>query len=162
MIHHDFTERLYYSLRVSTEQDWERFYRSVWPNFASMETIDDLDLQRQGIDRRVRLANGRSFTIDEKLRETVSERTEHPTQKPETLVCELVARHTRENDLILDPYVGSGTTLAAARRLGRRSIGIERDERWCEIAAMRLGQLSLFEATVPPTSGPRDGNFEWE
>ena len=70
----------------------------------------------------------------------------HPTGKPEALVSEWVTQFTDANETILDPFMGSGTTLVAAKRLGRKAIGIEREERYCEIAARRLSQgaLDLF------------------
>jgi site-specific DNA-methyltransferase (adenine-specific)/modification methylase len=64
----------------------------------------------------------------------------HPTQKPLVLMRWLVSEYTEPGALILDPYMGSGTTLRAAKDLGRRCIGIEVEERWCEIAATRLQQ----------------------
>jgi DNA modification methylase len=64
----------------------------------------------------------------------------HPTQKPIELFAYLIRTYTNEGDLILDNTMGSGTTLDAAKRLGRRAIGIEIDERYCEIAARRLSQ----------------------
>jgi site-specific DNA-methyltransferase (adenine-specific) len=72
--------------------------------------------------------------------------TEHPTTKPEPLMTELVSLFTDPGETILDPFMGSGTTLVAAKRLGRKAIGIEIDERYCEIAAERLAQgaLDLF------------------
>lgn len=67
----------------------------------------------------------------------------HPTQKPEPLIRHLMQTTTRPDDLILDPFLGSGTTLRAAKDLGRKAIGIEIDERYCEIAARRMAQEVL-------------------
>lgn len=70
----------------------------------------------------------------------------HTTQKPEQLMADLVTDFTDPGDLILDPFGGSGTTAVAAKRLGRRCILIEREEKYCAIAAQRLrqGALNLF------------------
>lgn len=68
------------------------------------------------------------------------EATGHPTQKNEKLMRELVQR---TEGAVLDPFMGSGSTLRAAKDLGREAVGIEVDERWCEIAARRLGQEVL-------------------
>jgi site-specific DNA-methyltransferase (adenine-specific) len=65
----------------------------------------------------------------------------HVTQKPESLVRELLC--TAPVGTVLDPFMGSGTTLRAAKDLGRRAIGIEIEERYCEIAATRLQQQVL-------------------
>lgn len=62
----------------------------------------------------------------------------HNAQKPLALMLDLVGDFSDEGETILDPFLGSGTTLVAAKRLGRYGIGIERDERYCEIAAQRL------------------------
>ncbi len=67
----------------------------------------------------------------------------HPTQKPLRLLTELVTQFTDPGDLILDPFCGGGTTLRAAKDLGRRAIGIEQDERYCEATARRLSQRVL-------------------
>jgi site-specific DNA-methyltransferase (adenine-specific) len=68
----------------------------------------------------------------------------HPTPKPLDLMCELV-RFMR-GEVLCDPFVGSGTTLEAAKLLGRRAIGIEICEKFCEVAAKRLAQGVLFGA----------------
>lgn len=62
----------------------------------------------------------------------------HMTEKPELLMSHLVMDFTDEGDLILDPFAGSGTTLVAAKKLGRKAIGIELSEQYCEVAARRL------------------------
>ena len=78
-------------------------------------------------------------------------RGHHPTQKPLAVVRPIVAASVRPGGTVVDPFAGSGTTLVAAAELGRCAIGIEREERYCEIAARRLGQGALDLAAA---SGP--------
>jgi site-specific DNA-methyltransferase (adenine-specific) len=66
--------------------------------------------------------------------------TEHPTIKPTELMAHFIRLHSATGETILDPFMGSGTTLRAAKDLGRKAIGIEIEERYCEIAAKRMGQ----------------------
>jgi DNA modification methylase len=62
----------------------------------------------------------------------------HPTQKPLGVMMWILERYSNPNDLIFDPFCGSGTTCVAAKRLGRRYIGIDISEEYCEIARKRL------------------------
>jgi site-specific DNA-methyltransferase (adenine-specific) len=68
----------------------------------------------------------------------------HSCQKPEDLLRYLIEKSTDPGDLILDPYMGSGSTLRAAKDMGRRCIGIEVKEEHCASARKRLGQGVLF------------------
>jgi site-specific DNA-methyltransferase (adenine-specific) len=74
----------------------------------------------------------------------------HPAQKPDQLMRTLVDQFSEPGETILDPYAGSGSTLLAAAFLGRRAIGIERDEQFCRSAAQRLMNAQL---TIPGMTG---------
>ena len=69
---------------------------------------------------------------------SMPENTDHPTQKPEKLVAKLVLASSNPGDLVLDPFLGSGTTSVVARKLARRFVGIERDETYACLAEKRL------------------------
>lgn len=68
----------------------------------------------------------------------------HPTQKPVGLMRWVIANWTKPDDLVLDPYMGSGPIAEACRDLGRKYIGIELDEPFCAAAVRRLDQPVLF------------------
>jgi site-specific DNA-methyltransferase (adenine-specific) len=74
---------------------------------------------------------------------TPTDVTGHPCPFPEQLVSRCILATTNPGDLVLDPYVGSGTTLRVAKTLGRRAVGIESREDYCEIAVRRLSQEVL-------------------
>ena len=73
----------------------------------------------------------------------------HPCAKPLAAMTWLVSRASLPGHTVLDPFMGSGTTLDAAKRMDRSAIGIEIEERYCEIAAKRLSQEVLFGVDIP-------------
>jgi modification methylase len=81
----------------------------------------------------------------------------HPTQKPEALLARAILAASRPHDLVLDPFCGTGTTGAVARRLGRRFIGIERDAGYARAAEHRLAAVApLPEPTLAPFMTARE------
>jgi len=75
------------------------------------------------------------------LQEGKREKRVHPTQKPLKLIEYIVENYTNETNIILDPFLGSGTTAVACKSLGRRYIGIEISPEYCEIARKRVNAI---------------------
>ncbi len=69
----------------------------------------------------------------------------HPTQKPESLLARVLLASTRPDDVVLDPFFGTGTTGAVAKRLGRRWIGVEREAKYIEVARRRIAETEAAE-----------------
>lgn len=88
---------------------------------------------------------------------SMAENTAHPTQKPEKLLAKLILASTSPGDMVLDPFLGSGTTAVAARKLGRSFIGIERDREYGCLALKRLERAEEDRAI----QGYQEGVF-WE
>jgi site-specific DNA-methyltransferase (adenine-specific) len=89
------------------------------------------------------LATGQGHRPDSFSTVQPSEDNGHPCPKPLKTMHWLVTKESLPGETVLDPFMGSGTTLRAAKNLGRRAIGIEIEERYCEIAAERMGQEVL-------------------
>jgi site-specific DNA-methyltransferase (adenine-specific) len=85
------------------------------------------------------------------------ENTDHPTQKPEKLLAKIILASSHPGDLVLDPFLGSGATSVAAKKLGRRYVGIEIDEAYCCLAEKRLA-IAEHDKTI---QGYTQGVF-WE
>jgi len=80
---------------------------------------------------------------------------EHPTLKPERLMARFIQWHTLPGELVLDPFMGAGTTGAAAVRLGRAFVGIELDEHWFNIAKKRISEAQL-QTRLPFPEAPAE------
>ena len=78
---------------------------------------------------------------------SMPENTDHPTQKSEKLLAKIILASSNSGDLVLDPFLGSGTTSVVAKKLGRRYIGIEVNEEYCLLAEKRL-ELAEDDASV--------------
>lgn len=72
-----------------------------------------------------------------------AEKNGHPVPKPINLWKKIMLRVSHTDDSVIDPFMGSGTTLVAAKHLGRRAIGIEIEQKYCDIAIERLAQTEL-------------------
>ncbi|NIP71621.1 MAG: site-specific DNA-methyltransferase, partial [Gammaproteobacteria bacterium] len=99
-------------------------------NYEAMKALND-DLQMRS-DWMLPLCTGQ-----ERLKGPDGKKA-HPTQKPEALLHRVIVSSTDPGDIILDPFIGSGTTCAVAKRLGRRWIGIERDRDYVALSRKRL------------------------
>jgi site-specific DNA-methyltransferase (adenine-specific) len=105
------------------------------------EYAKDYEVIMFGARSRGRELRGkRTGAVVEGFRRVPSTRRHFPFQKPTELLASLIERHTEPDQLVLDPWLGSGSTAVAAKQLGRRFIGMELDEERCEIAARRLDQ----------------------
>jgi modification methylase len=98
-------------------------------------------------------------TGSERLKDANDEKV-HPTQKPEALLYRVLMATTKPGDVVLDPFFGTGTTGAVAKKLGRHFIGIERENAYINaalkrIAAIKPHDLNAIETTVPKRSAPR-------
>ena len=102
-------------------------------NYAAMKALND-DLQMRS-DWLIPICNGA-----ERLRDEAGQKA-HPTQKPEALLHRAILAATRPGDIVLDPFLGSGTTAAVAKRLGRRYIGIEREAGYAAVARKRIAAV---------------------
>jgi len=88
---------------------------------------------------------------------SMPENTDHPTQKPEKLLARIILASSNPGSVVLDPFLGSGTTSVVARKLGRHYIGIERDETYCCLAEKRL-EIARTDSSI---QGYHNGLF-WE
>lgn len=119
-------------------------------NYDSMKTMND-DIQMRS-DWEFPLCTG-----GERLKDDDGNKV-HPTQKPEALLSRLILACTAPGDVVLDPFFGTGTTGAVAKKLGRQYIGIERDPGYIKAAKARIAKVKPAGEgdTLEPTTGKRD------
>jgi site-specific DNA-methyltransferase (adenine-specific) len=110
---------------------WDKKQNDQW-------TTAQAEMAWTNVNRPVRV-----FRMSQAEFATYDRNKEHPTQKPIHLMRWCIQMTMANPQTILDPFMGSGTTLRAAKDLGRKAIGIEIEERYCEIAARRLAQQVL-------------------
>ncbi|MGD9809841.1 MAG: site-specific DNA-methyltransferase [Sphingobium sp.] len=116
-------------------------------NYHAMKTLND-ELQMRS-DWVLPICNGQ-----ERLKK--GGHKVHPTQKPEALLYRVMLASTQPGDVVLDPFFGTGTTGAVAKRLGRKWIGIEREEGYIEAALERIeAALPLDESALSIMQSPR-------
>ena len=113
----------------------------VWDKDNGETDFADAELAWTNLKKAVRLFKWRwNGMLQENMKD--KEYRYHPTQKPVALMSWCLSLVPDAN-LILDPFCGSGTTLRAAKNLGRKAIGIEIEEKYCEIAAKRMAQTVM-------------------
>jgi modification methylase len=116
-------------------------------NYHAMKALND-DLQMRS-DWLIPICGG-----PERLKR--DGRKAHPTQKPEALLHRVLMASTRRGDVVLDPFAGSGTTAAVAKRLGRRFIAIEREAEYARLAQERVDAVDPAAAPDLETASPRE------
>lgn len=116
-------------------------------HYRSMKTLND-ELQMRS-DWTIPICGGKERL---KLNGTKA----HPTQKPEALLYRILLACTNPGDVVLDPFFGTGTTGAVAKRLNRRWIGCERDDTYCKVAEERIQMaLPLDESSLSTMQSPK-------
>ena len=109
----------------------------IWDKIVRQFTSGHAELAWTTLDQPVRAYNFAHAQL-------ATEGKFHPTQKPVGLMEWCIRFLPATCSVVVDPFAGSGTTLVAAKNEGRRAIGIEAEERYCEVAARRLTQDTLF------------------
>jgi site-specific DNA-methyltransferase (adenine-specific) len=133
------------------------FYQGAWSDIHHEAPRvghrgPDKSVQRRAVGKGHHGERGASTYVDDGRRQLRSViyapnmhgKSLHPTEKPPSLLEHLITYGCLEGGTVLDLFAGSSSTLAAAKATGRRAIGIEGDERYCEVSARRLAQDTLF------------------
>lgn len=133
----DFYDAISAHLRLKGALVWWKNRGGVGDCTASFAPDYEVVLHATGAKRR-RLLGKRHGAVLPGFAPVPSKSRTPPTEKPVELMAFLTARACPEGGMVLDLFAGSGATLVAAQQLGRRSVGVELEERYCEAAAQRL------------------------
>lgn len=160
------------------KDNWKNSYEDIWYCTLSDEftfNTEDVKLKRivrapykttEGNPKDWQSENGSNFRITHPSNLWIDitipfwsmpENTDHPTQKPEKLLAKVILACSIENNLVFDPFLGSGTTAVTAKKLNRKFCGIEMDEMFCAYTIKRL-ELANTDKSI---QGYADGIF-WE
>lgn len=139
------------------DESYPVFYPSLYTRFPALSALvwtkgrigmgspwrhsHEFILHARRPDAKWRGGNGESDVLQ--FTPVPSAQRAHPVDKPPALLAKIIGVSTDPGDIVLDPFMGGGSTLLAARDSERRAIGIEIEERYCEIAAKRLSQEVL-------------------
>jgi len=148
--HKDRFRRVHEQIAQFYRGEWKQVYKDpVFTNDALPKTV-----RMKGRPRQWHGARGervyQSSDGGPRLQRSVMEvrschgEATHPTQKPIGILAPLISYSCPPDGVVLDPFMGSGSTLVAAKQIGRRAIGIETLEKYCEIAVRRLAQEILL------------------
>ncbi len=117
-------------------------------NYTAMKALNE-DLQMRS-DWYLPLCTG-----SERLKDADGNKA-HPTQKPESLLARVLMSSSKEGDTVLDPFFGTGTTGAVAKKLGRHYIGLERDETYAAFARERIAAITPMDSKLLTTPSKRE------
>nr|MCU0345096.1 site-specific DNA-methyltransferase [Ignavibacterium sp.] len=161
-----------------SKNNWKNSYEDIWYCTLTEQftfNTDAVKLKRlvrapyktvEGVPKDWQSENGKNFRITHpsNLWTDISipfwsmpENTDHPTQKPEKLLAKIILASTKEDDLVFDPFLGSGTTAVTAKKLNRKFCGVEVDETFASLAQKRL-DIADKEKSI---QGYKEGVF-WE
>lgn len=129
----------YYADKLPASSGW-----IVWDKMNGANDFSDCELAWTSYNRGVRIIR----YLWQGMIKAKPEQRYHPTQKPLAVMEWVIDNYTKPDTLVLDPYMGSGTTIVAAIRLGRHAIGIERDPRYFAIAEKRCAEAALQPSLV--------------
>ena len=161
-----------------SKDNWKNSYEDIW--YCTLSANFTFNTEAVKLKRQVRAPyktdkgnpkdwqseNGKNFRITHPSNLwtditipfwSMPENTDHPTQKPEKLLAKIILASSNENDLVFDPFLGSGTTVVTAKKLNRKFCGVEVDEVYASLVLKRL-DIADKEKSI---QGYDDGIF-WE